>query len=358
MDRLWHGIEMMRSSWGVLRKDKELMALPLIAGVLILIINLVLGYPVFNMIRDANEGLPPDAELAVPELAYFLGFIISWLTSFVAMFFNAAIVLAANERLSGGNPTIASAVSGASRHLAKIFGWALISTIVILVIGEIVKALGALARRFGWVLETAWKAVTYLTIPALVLEGLGPVDAGYRSKALIKKTWGEGLAGHIGLAALRSVALLFTALLLFMAYQAGIPLIVAVPVAIAASVAQLTLFSALVAIFQTILYRYATGAEVDGFSRSLIAGAFITKDGSQSTRAVRTPSHAGSGTLAAPHLGTLPPIGPITDPRISHDPWDDARYQVESEFQAAPAVDFDEPQDWSKLPDEWTTYDN
>ena len=344
----WHGIEMIKASWAVLKQDKELMALPLIAGAILVILSAAIGYPLWNMIEDAKASTLPEQEFVIPETVYVLGFFGYWILNFVALFFNGAVVHAANERLSGGNPTVASAISGASRHVGRLLAWALISTTVILIINELVDRLGGLFRIIGMVVELAWKALTYLAVPVLILEGAGPVDAGYRSAKLIKETWGEGLTGHIGLSAVRGVATLFILLLVGMAYLAGTAMFyAAIPLAVIAMIAQMTLFSALAMIFQTVLYRHATGAKDNGFNRELVNGAFFTKDGSPTTRtanAAGLPEPFGLGGRPT-GLGTLAPP----------DHFDEARYQVESEFQEAPAVDFKEPQDWSKLPDEWTS---
>ena len=193
-----------------------------------------------------------------------------------------------------------------------------------MIINELVDRLGGLFRIIGMVVELAWKALTYLAVPVLILEGAGPVDAGYRSAKLIKETWGEGLTGHIGLSAVRGVATLFILLLVGMAYLAGTAIFyAAIPLAVIATIAQMTLFSALAMIFQTVLYRHATGAKHNGFNRELVNGAFFTKDGSPTRRtanAAGLPDPLASagvppGSEHSPHLTTS--MKPATKWRVS-----------------------------------------
>ncbi|MEZ4610600.1 MAG: DUF6159 family protein [Caldilineaceae bacterium] len=58
----------------------------------------------------------------------------------------------------------------------------------------------------------AWNLITYLVVPILVVENIGPRQAIQRSTALIKKTWGEQVVAYV------STGLLF---LVFMALWLG-----------------------------------------------------------------------------------------------------------------------------------------
>src|SRR5690606_1356559 len=62
-----------------------------------------------------------------------LGFMLLGI-SFVVIFFNAALIAAAIERLRGGDPTVASGLRAVVPHIHNIFGWAVISASVGLVL--------------------------------------------------------------------------------------------------------------------------------------------------------------------------------------------------------------------------------
>jgi hypothetical protein len=51
----------------------------------------------------------------------------------------------------------------------------------------------------GGIVGTAWAVATYFVMPAVVVEGVGPIKAVRRSSALLRRTWGESLAGAGGL---------------------------------------------------------------------------------------------------------------------------------------------------------------
>ena len=45
----------------------------------------------------------------------------------------------------------------------------------------------------------AWTLAAFLTVPVLVAQDVGPVEAVKESAALLKRTWGEGLIGNGGI---------------------------------------------------------------------------------------------------------------------------------------------------------------
>src|SRR3569623_330584 len=47
----------------------------------------------------------------------------------------------------------------------------------------------------------AWTVATFLVVPVLASQAVGPVDAVKRSVELLKRTWGENLIGTVGLGA-------------------------------------------------------------------------------------------------------------------------------------------------------------
>jgi hypothetical protein len=47
----------------------------------------------------------------------------------------------------------------------------------------------------------AWNVATFLVVPILAVEDVGPIEAVKRSTALLKRTWGEQIAGNLGIGA-------------------------------------------------------------------------------------------------------------------------------------------------------------
>src|SRR5204863_8631612 len=65
---------------------------------------------------------------------------------------------------------------------------------------------GFIGRIVASVFGLAWNVATFLAVPVLVVEGVGPIEAVTRSSQLLKKTWGEQLAGNIGIGVVFTLA--------------------------------------------------------------------------------------------------------------------------------------------------------
>jgi hypothetical protein len=199
---------------------------------------------------------------------------------------------AALIRLDGGNPTLSDGFKIAQSRLPQILGYALISATV----GMILQMLSGAARNnknivmsiIGQIIVgligAAWSIATFLAVPVLVVEGVGPIEAVKRSTALLKKTWGEQIIGDLsigGIFGLISVGVVLLAVALGFLF-AKIPALL-ILVVIAAVVALITLgviSSALSAIFRAALYQYAhDGKTTEFFSSDMIQGAFKVKNG-------------------------------------------------------------------------------
>jgi hypothetical protein len=201
----------------------------------------------------------------------------------IIFYCNSALVGAAMIRLKGGNPTIGDGFRIANQHFASIVGYALLSATV----GVILRGLaqrGIVGRIVASILGLGWNIATFLAVPVLVIEGVGPIDAVKRSTQLLKKTWGEQLAGNLGIGA--AFTLLFFAM--FVPFGAALALAIATKSAalivgvVALCVLVMILLSlvgsALSAIYTAAVYRYATEGDPGGmFDAELVRGAFRVK---------------------------------------------------------------------------------
>ena len=199
---------LMKQSFGVLRKDKELLILPLLSGLCFLIVTagFVFGTGVLDAV-DASGAAAADGAAAGGEAGAFegqelkwtiLGFLFYVVVYTIGFFFQAALVAGATERLRGGDPTLGSALGAASRRFPALLFWGIIAATV----GMILRAI---QERSEWVgkfvvglIGGAWNLVTFFVVPIIVLEGQ-PVGASIkRSWNVFKATWGETVAGQIG----------------------------------------------------------------------------------------------------------------------------------------------------------------
>ena len=196
-------LSLIRASFGVLAADKELLVLPLISGVVSLLViggfvSTLMGNPAFMHLADQeNPQLP----------AWFYGwlFVFYFVQYFVIIFFNTALVGAAIARLSGGDPTVMSALNLAAVRIVPILGYAAISATVGVALRWIGEKFGFIGRLIEGSLGLAWTVATFLVVPTLAAEGIGPLKAIERSGQLLSETWGENIVGNAGIAVVTSL---------------------------------------------------------------------------------------------------------------------------------------------------------
>ena len=164
--------------------------------------------------------------------------------------------------LDGRDATVGGGTAVASQRLGAIAGWALVLTTVNLVIQLLRSRAGILGSLLLGAATVAWGLATFLVVPIVALEGLGPLAALERSTSLFRQKWGEQLVGtaSIGvlfalLGTLPAVALVFLGLASGSDTLAVSLIVVGVLLAVAAGV----LGSAARAVFSVALYRYASG---------------------------------------------------------------------------------------------------
>ncbi len=230
----------------------------------------------FDGLQNGAVTLPPSFYAAL-----FLFYVVQY---FIVIFFNTALVGAAIERLEGGDPTVASALALARSRVGAILGYAVISATVGVLLRMLAERLGIIGRFIEAGIGLAWTVTTFLVVPVLAAEGIGPGEAIKKSATLLKKTWGENLIGNAGisfaLSALTFVVILFGVGSGVALQSRGHPML-AIPffaVTIAVVPVLILVGAALTGIYSAAVYRYAvTGKPPAGFDQRMIEGAFRKK---------------------------------------------------------------------------------
>jgi len=281
IDKVSRSWRLIKASAAVLRADKELLVLPVLSGLATLLVCGALVWQAsatgtFDALKDGQSGLALQSFYVWLFLFYLVQY-------FIIIFFNTALVGAAIERLNGGNPTLNSALSLALRRIGPIFGYALISATVGLLLRFISERLGFIGRLVAAGVGLACTVATFLVVPVLAAEGVGPIEAFKKSVLLLKKTWGENLIGNAGITlALSFVGVPFIFAIfggIFLSQHGdaafGIPLVV---LAFAALMAMAVVSAALTGIYAAAVYHYAVRGEPPaGFDRDLIQNSFSHK---------------------------------------------------------------------------------
>jgi hypothetical protein len=230
--------------------------------------------------QEQNQGAP--AQFQAPAILLFCFYLMNY---FVIVFFNTALVSCAVLRFQGGDPTVGYGLRAATARLPQILAWALVAATVgwvLRMIEDRFKFVGKLIIGF---IGMAWSIVTYLVIPVLAVEKVGPIRALRRSAELLMKTWGEALVGNISLG-IAGFILSLPAILLFIACPvvfflapqqplwALVPLVLGVLYFIVLNIVTSTLRQILLAG----AYLYAAQGQVPGgFSAEIMQSAFRSK---------------------------------------------------------------------------------
>ena len=143
--------------------------------------------------------------------------------AFVVIFFNAALVFAADRRLEGQAVTIGEAMHESAARAHVLLPWAIVSATVSIVLRAIEQRGGILGRIVGTIAGVAWAVVTFLVLPVLVFEGVGPIAAVKRSGSLFKKTWGENLVANAGIGLIALLAIIVGAVPCILLVMVGGP---------------------------------------------------------------------------------------------------------------------------------------
>lgn len=272
---------LMKAGWDVLRADGELLVLPALSGVA----TIVLGVAFIGLAFRADIFAELEGGMTELPLSFYAALFLFYVVQyFVIFFFNTALVGAALQRLDGGNPTLGSALNVAASRIGAILGYAVISATVGMVLRIVSERLGIIGRFIEAGAGLAWTVTTFLVVPVLAHEGLGPLAAIGRSGALLRKTWGENLIGTAGISLVLSVAGVIVVVagvgggivLNDAGFAALAPMLIGAAVAIFLFV--MIVGSALSGIYAAAVYYYAVVGEPPfGFEPGLIEGAFAKK---------------------------------------------------------------------------------
>jgi Family of unknown function (DUF6159) len=268
--RLGRSFRLLGASWQLLKADKELLVLPLVSLVFILIATA----GIFGLAWAGGLGRERETLTA---LDYVYLFILYFVTYFIGIFFNAAVVGAATIRLRGGNPTIRDGLRMAASKTGKIAGWAAISATVGLILRSLEQRLGFLGDLIVGLIGVAWSVITFFVVPVILFEPLGVIESVKRSGSIFKQRWGETFVGQgaIGLAMiLLALPVIGVAVLIGMASTVAGVVVGGLALAVLTAVG-----SALSGVYNAALYRYATDGQA--------AGAFDSADLQQSFRPKR-----------------------------------------------------------------------
>lgn len=210
-DTIGNSWSLVKSSIKVLEADRELLVFPILSSIAVLLLTAVFFVPMLLVGyfgHVANQGL-----VFVDYLILFLFYLIQYLIIFYC---NTALVGAAMIRIRGGDPTVRDGFKIASARFVSIFFYALIASTVGMLLSLIKERGNTLSRIVVSLIGFVWNVATFLVVPILAVEDVGPIEAIKRSVGYLKKTWGEQLVGSF------SIGMIFNLLVVIIIIAAGL----------------------------------------------------------------------------------------------------------------------------------------
>ena len=268
---------LVKASIRVLQADKELMLFPVVSGIALLLVSISFFVPTYLLLPGLESGETPRA------LAYAIGFLFYVVQYFVIIYFQTGLVGAAMIRLNGGDPTVKDGLRIANERLGVILSYALIAATVGMILRALRERLGFVGGLISALGGFAWSLATFFVVPVLAAKKVGPFDAISESAALLKKTWGEQLAGGGGIGLVFGL-LMFGYIVFIGVVFALVASLQSTAIYIALSIAAVVGFLGLILVSSTLggiysaaLYRFAQDGSVNFFDRELLREAFHRK---------------------------------------------------------------------------------
>ncbi|HLK48290.1 MAG TPA: DUF6159 family protein [Bryobacteraceae bacterium] len=256
LSRTW---QLFKQSFAVLSQEPSLVVFPILSAASALFLMAGFLVPLYRLgSLQAIVHRTAGWDDYLPVFSWY------YANTFVVIFFNSALAGCVNMRLCGADPTLGDGLSIAARRLPRIAAWTLMSATFGLVLRAIENHERA-GRFVTAIFGAGWTMITYLMVPVLIIEDRPVIESFRRSIELLRKSWGEQIAGGFGFGLLGSLLVipgfLLGLVLLPVSVILGITVIVTCVLMLAA------IFGAIRGIFTVALYRYATDGRAPlGFS--------------------------------------------------------------------------------------------
>jgi len=275
---------LLKASADVLRSDRSLLMFPLLSGICTVLVGLTFLTPVgVEMIADERiRSYGVAHHLSPLHYAFLFLFYLAQYT--VIIFFNTGLAAVATARLRGDEATVKDGLAVARSRFGTILGYAIIAATVGMLLRALQERLGFIGRIVVGMIGLAWTVATFLVVPVLANEEVGPLEAVQRSVDMLKRTWGENLIGNAGIGLAFGV-IMFAAIMVSMVLVVlasamhSLPLLVATLAIVFVGLALLGMIqSSLQGVYAVALYRYVDeGQAGGGFDQRVLEQAFRSK---------------------------------------------------------------------------------
>ena len=270
--RIGRGWRVTKLGMHVVRADPELMAYMLFSGIFSIIAAIAI------LALTGGLGFFVGGEEGA-ESGVYVGTFLSYMAiAIITVFWNAAIIASAHERLTAGtNPSFSYGIKQAMKCLPQIVIWGLISGTVGLIITAfqsmqqsdnlVVSIFGHIA---SFIVQVAWWIATFFVVPMIVLDNIGVGESMSKSPELFKQTWGEDVVSTSGTGIINIlVCLLIVAICLPLFALGEIGIGLGILVMFAGIAISVLFFSACEAVNRVSLYYFAKTGESPPLAQKL-----------------------------------------------------------------------------------------
>lgn len=266
MDRFKRSWQLAKASWAMLMEDRSLLIYPLISGIAVVVLALLIAIP---LAAAGGFTETDDGDFSIVQIVAL--FVLYFVSYTVITYCNSALVAEVMNRMSGSTTPI-SGWAFARTRMSTILGYAAIAATVGVVLNILSNRSEGAGKAVAALGGAAWSVATFLVVPILVVERVGPVDALKRSTSLLRRTWGEQIIGSTGIGFVTGIATVIVVAigvgLAMLAAATGIMALVVIVIALAAvAIAVIAVVSsALDTIYRSAVYRYATDEPIANYA--------------------------------------------------------------------------------------------
>lgn len=226
MNRFQRALELTKTSFRVIGRNKELLIFPLVSFICTCMIVLFFlappllrptGHPYtsaahWQAVRDSlfqqqtsttTSPQTQNTQYGLTRAAViYLGFLY-FVSMFIATFCNVAFYHEILEALSGQPVSLGRGLKFALSRTGPIFVWTLFAGLVGMLIKAIEDRWSVFGSLLARLLGLAWSIAAVFAIPVLVREQptANPITLLRKSAEVLKNAWGEALIGYVGLSA-------------------------------------------------------------------------------------------------------------------------------------------------------------
>ena len=261
-----------KESWSILKKDKEIMWFPVLSFIASLILISTFGYVIFfTNLRNLFNGDYSTIKDIIEYAIYFIFYLFIFL---IINYFLACIYVITDGRLNNKDLTFMDGIRGANNNFSKIFIWSLISSTVGLILRIVSDKSKMIGKIVVYLLGKAWNVLTYFSLPSLIIGQKSVIESFKESARIINNRWGEVIIIKfgVGLYFILPVIIGVAVSVFIIALNPVLKVIIPIAIILAIYFIILTIIStALDSIFKVVLYEYAkTGKIAQGFTPEIL----------------------------------------------------------------------------------------